>query len=234
MSPLPTVDLQGRVALVLGGADGVGAAIADSLGSAGAEVMVADSDPDELRRVEARLSVATIECDFAAMDPAATPVAATIDRLGRLDVLVCAQGRAPRPQALLDVSFEDYRRERASALDSTFLCVQAAGRAMASGQEGGRMVVVVGTGALASPGGTAAHDAAQAGLRGLVRAVAVELASQRVTVNAIVHGGGGEPEDVARAALWLIDPDNSFVTGSAVVVDGGQTAMLSAPWGEEG
>ena len=105
---------------------------------------------------------------------------------------------------------------------------------MASGQEGGRIVVVVGTGALASHGGTAAHDAAQAGLGGLVRAAAVDLASERVTVNAIVHGGGGEPEDVARAALWLIDPDNSFVTGSAVVVDGGQTAMLPASGAEEG
>lgn len=234
MSPLPTVDLQGRVALVLGGAGGVGAAIADSIGSAGAEVMVADSDPDELRRVEARLSVATIECDFAAMDPSATPVAAAIDRFSRLDVLVCAQGRPAHPQALLDVSFEDYRRGRASDLDSTFLCVQAAARAMASCQEGGRIVVVVGTGALASQGGTAAYDAAQAGQRGLVRAAAIELAPQRVTVNAIVFGEGGEPADAARAALWLIDPDNSFVTGSAVVVDGGQTAMLSAPSGEEG
>lgn len=254
-STLPAVDLDGRVALVAGGGRGIGRAVADGLCSAGAEVMVADRGPGDLERTAARLPVATFECDFADAVQVVELFAAVRERLGRLDVLVCAQGLHPGSRELLDIPFDEYRQTQANNLDATFLCVQQAARAMAAGQAGGRIVVVTAMNALASRRGAADYDASQAGLHGLVKAAAIELAPERITVNAIVPGwvrtevseeelesigdtspnpSGivGEPEDVARAALWLIDPDNAYVTGSAVVVDGGQTAMLSLPWRE--
>jgi NAD(P)-dependent dehydrogenase (short-subunit alcohol dehydrogenase family) len=246
MSQLPTVDLQGRVALVLGGGRGIGRASADVLAAAGAAVVVADSDPDDLARVEARLSVATVESDFSAPGSSAAAVAAAVERFGRLDILICAQTYQPGS----DDSFDEYRRVQAVNLDSSFLCIQDAAGAMASGGAGGRIVILVRSRTSARGPGSAAYDASQAGLRELVRSAALEHAPSRITVNGVVCGwirgeAGddgetvksptglvGEPEDAARAVLWFVDPDNSFVTGTAVFVDGGQAAMGPQTWAE--
>lgn len=237
--PLPGVDLAGRVALVAGGARGLGAAIAEELGTAGAEVMVADGDREELERVELRSAFATVECDFASPVGVVEAFAALKERFGRLDVLVCAQRRRPQGRPLLELSFDDYRRTVAAELDASFLCVQQAARLMAEDGRGGRIVLVGGAGAAPRP--RADHAIAQAGLRGLVEAAAAELAGERITVNGVVPGairgdlldeeleaaaeqagnpGGmlGEPADVARAVLWLVDPDNSYVNGTLVTV----------------
>jgi NAD(P)-dependent dehydrogenase (short-subunit alcohol dehydrogenase family) len=249
MLGLPAVDLAGRVALVAGGARAVGAAIAERLGSAGAEVMVAGGDADDLERMEARSSFATFECDFADPVRVTEMFAALRNRHGRLDVLVCAQRLRPPARPLLEISFEQYRRTIATNLDASFLCIQQGARQMVEAGSGGRIVLVSSTNALAPRRGAADYDVSQAALHGLVKAAAVELAPERITVNAIVAGAVrtevpeaeleaiaasppnpsgmvGEPDDVARAALWLVDPDNSFVTGSLVVVDGGETAVL--------
>jgi NAD(P)-dependent dehydrogenase (short-subunit alcohol dehydrogenase family) len=244
MPGLPGVDLEGRVALVAGGARGLGAAIAEWLGSAGAEVMVFDADRDALERIEVRSAFATFECDFASPVGIVEAFAALKERFGRLDVLVWAQRRRPPARPLLEISFDEYRRTLATDLDAGFLCVQQAARLMREGGEGGRIVLV---GAASAPGvgrAGADHEVAQAALRGLVTSAAAELAAERITVNGILPGAirtdlseeeleaaaasplnpsgmVGEPDDVARAALWLIDPDNAFVTGTLVAVDGG-------------
>ncbi len=252
MQQLRPVDLEGRVALVTGGTGPIGIAIADLLGSAGAEVAVADEPGDALERMAIRLGVATFECDFSDATGLAAVFGAIAERFGRLDVLVCAHGSVPAPRPLLEIPFEDYRRTMAVNLDSTFLAVQEAGRAIVAGGQGGGIVLVGSARALASRPGGAGYDASQAALRGLIRGAAIDLAADRVTVNGVLHGllrpppaddeyeepndaaagvigAAGEPEDVARAALWLADPASSGVTGSVVVVDGGQSSLLAAP-----
>jgi 3-oxoacyl-[acyl-carrier protein] reductase len=211
---LPGVDLGGRVALVVGGARGVGAAIAELLGAAGAEVAVADDDAAALARIEARSAYETFECQFE--DPAAVAemLAGVRERLGRLDALAWA-----RPAG------------SAAELEAASHCVAEAARLMTAGG-GGRIVLVGSTG--------------DSDLPNLVRTTAAELAPQRVAVNAVLAGAirgelpdaelaervaanpsgmAGEPEDVARAALWLLDPENAFVTGATVVVDGGESSL---------
>ena len=209
MSALPAIDLAGRVALVTGGARGVGAAIAELLGAAGAEVMVADGNADGLARIEARTAFATFECDCADPVRVTEMFAALRERHGRLDALVCAQ--------------------RPASLDAASLCVEEAARQM-PGAGGGRIVLV---------GSTGDPD-----LPALVRERTAELAAGRIAVNAVLAGAirgelpdaelaeraaanpsgmVGEPADVARAALWLLDPENAFVTGASVVVDGGES-----------
>jgi 3-oxoacyl-[acyl-carrier protein] reductase len=250
-SQLRPIDLEGRVALVTGGTGETGMAVVDLLGSAGAEVAVADEPGAALERIAIRLGVATFACSFSDATQLGSVFDALDERFGRLDVLVCAHGARPQPRPLLEISSEEYRRTIALNLDATFFAVQRAGRAMLAGGRGGRIVLVGPCGGLGSRPAGADFAASQAALRGLVRAAATDLASEGVTVNGIVHGSLrppradddyeepgtrsadpagllGEPADVARAALWLVDPENSFVTGSTVTVDGGRSSLLAA------
>lgn len=248
-SQLRPIDLEGRVALVTGGTGETGTALVDALGSAGAEVAVADEPGAALERMAIRLGVATFACTFSEATQLDGVFGAVLERFGGLDVLVCAHGSQPHPRPLLEISFEDYRRTIAVNLDSTFFAVQRAGRAMLAGGRGGRIVLVGSSGGPGSRPARADFDASQAALRGLVRGASTDLAPAGVTVNGIVHGclrpprsdeyedpgtrsaapAGllGEPEDVARAALWLVDPENSYVTASIVTVDGGRSSQLA-------
>src|ERR1700723_1331102 len=139
-SQLRPIDLEGRVALVTGGTGETGMAIVDLLGSAGAEVAVADESTEALERIAIRLGVATFECAFSNAAEVSAVFGAVGERFGRLEVLVCAHGPQPRAQPLLEISVEDYRRTVAVNLDATFVAVQQAGRAMLAGGRGGRIV----------------------------------------------------------------------------------------------
>lgn len=247
-SQLPPIDLTGRVALVCGAGE-VGEEIAGALGSAGAEVAIAASGTDGLGRLEARLGVATFECDFADPVQIGELFVSLKERFGRLDVLVCTAAERPVPSGLLEVSFTDYRATIARTLDATFLCLQKAAQIMLDGSEGGRIVVIDSLNALESQRGAVAHEVAQSALRGLVKSAALDLTEHRITVNGILAGplasdlpadrydnvgeGAlnpaapvGSPSDIARATLFLADPENAFTTGTLVTVDGGQSALL--------
>jgi 3-oxoacyl-[acyl-carrier protein] reductase len=244
MPQLRPVDLEGRVALVTGGTDQVGAAFADLLGSAGAEVAVAGRAGPALERMAIRLGVETFECDPFEPGGLRGVVGAVGRRLGHLDVLVCAHGTRPLGRRFLDISFEDYRRTFAVNLDATFAALQEAGRTMVAGGRGGRIVVVGSNQAVASRSGGVDFEASQAALRALIRAAAVDFAADGVTVNGIFHGplrpeepdeaeaddgdadGTVRAADVARAALWLVDPEISGVTGSVVDVGVAGSARL--------
>jgi NAD(P)-dependent dehydrogenase (short-subunit alcohol dehydrogenase family) len=236
MPQLRPVDLEGRVALVTGGADEVGAAFADLLGSAGAEVAVAGGAGPSLERMAIRFGVETFECDPFEPGGLREVVGAVGRRLGRLDVLVCAHGTRPPRRRFLDISCEDYRRTFAVNLDATFAALQEAGRTMVAAGRGGRIVVVgLNQGAASQPEGIDFY-ASQAALRELIRGAAFDLDADGVTVNGVFHGplrpeepdqagaGNGDADgtveaaDVARAALWLVDPEISGVTGSVVDV----------------
>jgi NAD(P)-dependent dehydrogenase (short-subunit alcohol dehydrogenase family) len=207
---LPAVELTGRTALELGGGRGDGAAIAELLGAAGAEVTVADGDPAALARTAARTAFATVECDLA--DPAAVValLAARRERGERLDLLALASSPASA-----EVAAD---------------CVEEAARGMAG--TGGRIVLV--------------GPAGESGVSDLVGERAAALAAQRIALNAVLAGPirgelseaelaaraaanpsamAGEPADVARAALWLLDPENAFVAGATILVDGAESSL---------
>jgi NAD(P)-dependent dehydrogenase (short-subunit alcohol dehydrogenase family) len=257
MAPARQIDLEGRVALVTGGARGIGFAIAERLLGAGAQVALAARTQRDLDAARRRLGderrVSAHACDVA--DPA--QVAGLIDavtaRFGRLDVLVCSHGVYAGTRSFLEISLEEYDRTMNVNTRGTFLCAQAAARAMLAAGGGGRIVLISSMNAIASQHGAADYDTSKAALHGMTRALAIELAPHRITVNAIAPGWVrtemsadelehladqvlnpsrtvGAPADIARAALWLADPENGYVTGATVAVDGGQTAMLALPW----
>jgi 3-oxoacyl-[acyl-carrier protein] reductase len=243
-------ELEGKVALVTGGARNIGRAIACALAAGGAAVMVnartsraeAETTADMIRAAGGR--VALHFADVTDAGAVATMVEATVDEFGRLDMLVNnAAVRAETPFA--QMRFEDWRRVLATVLDGAFLCTQACLPHLAR----------VGGGAVVNIGGMTAHKGAQgrahvvaakAGLAGMTRALALDLASQGITVNCVVPGTietlrglpgaperpvdrqtlpplgrRGEPGDVASTVRFLCGPGARYITGQSLHVNGG-------------
>ncbi len=240
--------LAGKVALVTGASRNIGRATALRLAADGAAVIV-NGVQDEAAaeavagaseraggRALAQLADVTDEAAVAAM------VAAGTDAFGRLDILVSnASVRAQRPVA--EMSFEEWRRVLAVALDGAFLCARAAIPHMIAA--GGGRIVTLGGGAVYLGTPNRAHVmAAKAGLVGLTRGLAVELAAHGITANVVSPGhidterpasAGprppakspppidrlGLPQEIASMIHYLCLPEAAYITGQTLHVNGG-------------
>jgi NAD(P)-dependent dehydrogenase (short-subunit alcohol dehydrogenase family) len=252
-----SVDLAGRVAVVTGGARGIGSGVAEALVEAGAVVAIASRTKRDLDRaveqLDAGMNVSAHVCDVANEADVTELIGRVVELHGRLDILVCSHGVYPGVRELTEITVQEFDDTVAVNLRGSFLAARAAVQRMIAGGDGGRIVLISSMNALQSQVGAADYDASKAGMHGLMRAMAVELAPKGITVNAIAPGWirtemsapeleqlrdrvlnpsrrVGAPADIARASLWLVDPANHYVTGTTVVVDGGQTAMLPTPW----
>jgi 3-oxoacyl-[acyl-carrier protein] reductase len=243
-------ELAGKVALVTGGARNIGRAIARSLAAGGAAVMV----NAHTSRAEAEQTVGMIEAaagkaalhigDVTDAGAVAAMVEATVKRFGRLDLLINnAAVRAETPFA--EIRFEEWRRVLSIVLDGAFLCAQAClPHLIRAG--GGSIVNLGGLTAHKGADGRAHVITAKAGLAGLTRALALDLAPHHITVNCVVPGTietqrglpgaperpqhrrslppvgrRGEPEEVAAMVRTLCGPDMRYVTGQSIHVNGG-------------
>jgi NAD(P)-dependent dehydrogenase (short-subunit alcohol dehydrogenase family) len=254
-----SVDLEGRVALVTGGARGIGLGVAESLADAGAAVALASRTKRDLElavaHLGARTDVSAHACDVSDEASVLELVRAVLAIHGRLDILICSHGVYPGVRRFTEVTADEFDATIAINLRGSFLVARSAVKCMSDQGDGGSVVLISSMNALQSQVGASDYDASKAGMHGLMRAMAVELAPEGITVNAIAPGWirtdmsapelehlrdvvlnptrrVGVPADIARASLWLVDPANRYVTGTTVVVDGGQTAMLPVPWSD--
>jgi 3-oxoacyl-[acyl-carrier protein] reductase len=241
--------LEGRVAIVTGASRGIGRAVAASLSEAGATVLLGARDADKLAEVVAEIAArggrARALClDIARRESVEACFQAALEEHGRLDILVNNAG-ITRDTLLLRMKPEQWDEVIATNLTGAFHCTQAALRPMLKARYG-RIVNVTSVVGLMGNAGQANYAASKAGLLGFTKAVAREVATRGITVNAVAPGfietdmtaamtekareamsAGipmgriGLPVDVAGPVLFLVSDAAAYVTGQTLAVDGG-------------
>lgn len=256
--------LEGKVALVTGSGTGIGAAMAGLFAAEGAHVVVSgDREPSLLETAAAIRarggSAETRVCDVTDEAALTSLVRDLSARRGRLDILVNNAFRMSA-EPIATMSTEAWKASFTVALDAVFFATRAALPLMAE-QGGGAILNISSTAGHAALHSLAGYSSAKAALESFTRVAAIEGAPGGVRVNALAPGciatpgtlaafpteaarramyrliplgRFGEPDEIAKAALFLVSDDASFVTGTCLVVDGGQRASLGAPAIEEG
>jgi len=240
-------ELAGKVALVTGAARNIGRAIAQSLAAGGASVMVnaRTSRAEAEKTVEMIGSKAALHiADVTDQKAVASLVEATVKRFGRLDFLV--NNAAVRYETSFEnIKYEEWRQVLAIVLDGAFLCAQASLPHLI--RAGGGTIVNIGGQTGHKGASERAHViTAKAGLAGMTKALALDLAPHQITVNCVVPGTidsqrglpgvpdrpahrrapppigrRGEPEEIAAMVRMLCGPDMRYVTGQSIHVNGG-------------
>lgn len=243
-----TLRLQDRVALVIGAARGIGEGIAQRFAEEGARIVIADSEVEAGKATAARLNGRFVAVDISHKADAERAVAETLAAYGNLDILV--QNAGIYPWTLIENTDPDeWDKVLAVNLKGTFLAAQAALPHMKA-RKSGRMIFTSSiTGPRVTSPGHGHYSASKAGINGFIKAAALEFSGYGITVNGIEPGNIltegmkahrsaafiksmedavplgrlGTPRDIANAALFLASDDASYITGTTIIVDGGQT-----------
>jgi 3-oxoacyl-[acyl-carrier protein] reductase len=234
--------LEGKVAVVTGAARGIGHATAKSLADAGAKVVICDLREEDLAGVQ--LDALKIAADVTDSEAADGLIAATLEKWGRLDIVVNNAG-ITRDNLLLRMKDPEWEAVLEVNLSGVFKVTRAAVRPMLKQRFGSIINISSVVGIMGNPG-QANYAASKAGVIGFTKAVAREVAPRGIRVNAIAPGfiqtqmtdvlsdeakaklasqipmgSLGSPEDVAQAVLFLASDQSRYITGQVLAVDGG-------------
>jgi NAD(P)-dependent dehydrogenase (short-subunit alcohol dehydrogenase family) len=245
---------QGKNVVVTGGANGIGLAISRSMAAAGGSVWIFDLDcekpPETARTIGARACIADVT-DRRSLETA-------FDEAGVPDVVVVNAGIGPSA-SLSETTADLWNRTLAVNLSGAFQTVQIAAERMKRARTGS-IVLTASTNSFDGEADLVAYNASKAGLLGILHTAANELGPYGIRINAvcpglirtrltassfsnpsiisdyfkhIALGRGGEPEEVAQAVMFLASDLASYITGTTLVVDGGQMAAKFGTWGKE-
>lgn len=245
--------LQGKVALVTGGASGFGAEIVRLFASEGARVVILDLNLEGARTVSASASGAVaVGGDVTKRADIDAAVKTAVDQFGRLDVVVNNAGWTHRNKPLLDVSEDEFDRVYAINVKSIYLMTHAAVPVMRK-QGGGAIINVGSTAGIRPRPGLTWYNGTKGAVNLLSKSMAVELAPDRIRVNCVAPvigetalleafmgvpdtpdnrakfiatipmGRMARPGDIAKACLYLASDEAEFVTGVILPIDGGRT-----------
>ncbi len=244
--------LAGRIAIVTGAAQGIGAAVARAFASEGAGVCLADLSLERADALAAELvakgaEAIAVPCDVSSRDQVDAMTAATRERFGRVDILVNNAG-ITRPAMLHKMTEPQWDQVVAVHLKGSFNCLQAVAPGMIE-QRSGRIINVTSTAGVLGTIGQINYSAAKAGIVGLTLSAAKELARYGITVNAIAPGAAtpmtetirtddrfrekyleriplgrwAEPDEIAPVFVFFASDAASYVTGQVLAADGGMT-----------
>ncbi len=244
------IDLAGQRAVVTGGAQGIGRAIAERLLASGAAVSLWDGDGDRVIATAAQLNrvgkVHAVAADISRADDVASAVAATLSALGGIDILVANAGITGPNAALWEYPTDQWRRVVDVNLNGVFLCARAVVPLMIR-QNYGRIVTVASIAGKEGNPNASAYSASKAGVIALTKSLGKELAGYDIAANCIApaaaktaifdqmtpehiaymlakipRGRFLELDEVASMVAWLVSRENSFTTGAVFDLSGGR------------
>ncbi len=250
--------LEGKTAIITGGANGIGAGCTRRLAAEGAQVVIADLDDEAGRALAAEIGERAIyiRTDVGQRASVEALFAAALAAFGGVDILVNNAAFVHKPgvvENFLEYSEAAWELTLAVNLSGLFFCSQAAARHMAKRGEGGVIINISSGGASRAHRHMFGYDTSKGGIEAATRAMALDLAGLNIRVNTVVPGSTrvdsgtsvgdspippadviplgrqGSPADIAGAVAFLASADAAYITGTRLFVDGGMDAQLRSP-----
>ena len=250
--------LEGKTAIITGGANGIGAGCVRRLAAEGANVVIADIDDASGKALAAELGEAVIYigADITQRPAVEALFAAALAAFGAVDILVNNAAFVHKPGVIenfLEYSDEAWQRTLGVNLSGMFYCSQTAARLMAKRGRGGVIINISSGGASRAHRHMFGYDTSKGGIEAATRVMALDLAGVNIRVNTVVPGSTrvdsgsfvgdtpippadviplgrqGSPADLAAAVAFLASDDAAYITGTRLFVDGGMDAQLRTP-----